>query len=228
MQKIYKPNGLVIWTEQEILLRESMVNLITSNLELEMKKINKAFEFVRVEVSQITPIEFINKNYSEEDYFALGDGLVLRPETTMGSYEYAKGLLNPHNKPKYSLPLVVRQFGKSFRKEQDTVVANMRLKEFYQLEFQIIYSNTTDQDYHSKVVVIVKDILRGLVGDCYTIESDRLPDYSEKTTDIQFYNNDMELASISLRKDFERAKVVEVAIGMDRLVYNHYLPSKTF
>jgi glycyl-tRNA synthetase (class II) len=74
----------------------------------------------------------------------------------MGSYEYAKVLLNPHNKPKYQMPLVVRQHGKSFRREQDKTLENMRLKEFYQLEFQIIYSMSTDFDYHTDVVNIVR------------------------------------------------------------------------
>ena len=220
MNKVYSPNGLVVRSEQDIIIREYFEKVIKSQLEFNLKKINRAFEFVKVEVSQITPIEFINKNYTIDDYYDVWEWLVLRPETTMGSYECAKQFLNTHNKPKYQMPLVVRQHGKSFRKEQDKTLENMRLKEFYQLEFQIIYSNTTEYDYHTEVVWIVRWIINALVWDCYTIPSDRLPDYSEKTTDIQMQDNDMEICSISLRKDYEWAKVVEVAIGTDRLVFN--------
>lgn len=126
--------------------------------------------------------------------------------------------------------MVVRQHGKSFRNEQDKVSKNMRLKEFYQLEFQIIYSSATANDYHTLIVEIVRDTLSRYFA-VQTVPSDRLPDYSEKTTDIEIIDNKMEICSISQRKDFftitpqgqkEYHKVVEVAIGTDRLLYNFY------
>ena len=178
---------------KDILLREYFEKIITLTLQTELKKINRAFDFVKVECSQITPDEYINEWYTDDDVFRLWDWLTLRPETTMGSYEYAKLLLNPHYKPKYQLPLVIYQHWKSFRKEQDKTITNMRLKEFYQLEFQIIYSESTSQDYQAIVVDIIEDIVTRLVWDCYTIPSDRLPDYSEKTIDIQMNDNDMEV-----------------------------------
>lgn len=220
MDKVYKPNWLIVWSEQDLILREYFEKIIKSQLEFNLKKINRSFEFVKVEVSQITPDELINKWYTDDDVFRLWEWLTLRPETTMWSYEYAKKMLNPHNKPKYQMPLVVWQHGKSFRREQDKTLENMRLKEFYQLEFQIIYSTTTEYDYHTDVVEIIRWIINALVWDCYVIESDRLPDYSIKTMDIQMSDNDMEVSSISLRKDYEWARVVEVAIWTDRLVFN--------
>ena len=67
--------------------------------------------------------------------------------------------------------------------------------------------------------------------------SDRLPDYAQVTTDVEVWNQDkwMEVCSISRRTDFPgraafKAKsggtaerdilVLEIAIGLDRLVYN--------
>ena len=73
------------------------------------------------------------------------DGLALRPETTPGSYAYAQHLLNTHSG--YKPPLCVWQAGKSFRREQDQVTKNMRLKEFWQQEFQCIYSSDTLNDW---------------------------------------------------------------------------------
>lgn len=138
----------------------------------------------------------------------------------MGSFLYAQELLNSHNERKMRLPLCVWQHGKSFRNEQDEKISNMRLKEFYQLEFQIIYSKTTSNDYYSKIVPYINYLINNMVDKSYIEASDRLPDYSEVTTDIIIETNKMEVCSISKRKDFEGANVVEIAIGTDRCVYN--------
>lgn len=70
--------------------------------------------------------------------------------------------------------------------------------------------------------------------------SDRLPDYSLKTIDIEVFNADkwMEVCSVSLRKDFPikpiiRNKptdcyVLEIALGVDRLIYNYQQRTKVF
>ncbi len=57
-----------------------------------------------------------------------------------------------------------------------------------------------------------------MVGQCRMVLSDRLPDYSDETVDIEHAESTMELCSISKRKDFEGAKVLEVAVGTDRVV----------
>jgi len=59
-----------------------------------------------------------------------------------------------------------------------------------------------------------------MIGDCRLEVSDRLPDYSEETIDVVCVKNDMEVCSMSKRKDLEGFKVIEVAIGTDRLIYN--------
>lgn len=168
--------------------------------------------------------------------------LVLRPETTPSSYVYAQHLLNTHSgiKP----PFVVWQTGKSFRREQDQVVKNMRLKEFYQQEFQCIYTADTMNDYHSAVLEPVRKMIGEMIGrKTRIVESDRLPSYSEITMDVEACTesfifdkeNDkwMEVCSISRRTDFpQKARfetkkgivekdllVLEVAIGLDRCVY---------
>ena len=83
----------------------------------------------------------------------------------MGSYAYAKHLLNPHNAEKVRMPLVVWQHGKSFRREQDQPTKFMRLKEFNQLEFQCIYSPSTAADYAEKLIPAVQSALARLVGE---------------------------------------------------------------
>ena len=220
MKTLYPHNGLIFWTQEEIRLRRAFEDHFASGISATLKTLNAAFEFIQVEAPQITPRELIDASYSDEDIFALGEKLALRPETTMGSYAYARELLNPHQERKIRLPLCVWQHGKSFRQEQDKTLANMRLKEFYQLEFQIIFSKTTANDYYPALVAAVHALIAKFVGACHTEPSDRLPKYAEETTDVVMDWNQQEVCSMSRRTDFDDYKVIEIAIGTDRCVYN--------
>lgn len=228
MEQLYGVNGLIFWTEREINARKIVEAHLVQAMKDSLKKMNRAWDFLQVEAPILTPKPFVNKNYNDADMFSThgtqvddkGEEVVLisRPETTMGSYEYAKHLLNPHNETKVRMPFVIWQHGKSFRREQDQPTKFMRLKEFYQLEFQCIYSPSTGMDYAAQVVPDMARAFVQLVGTVKIGPSDRLPDYSEQTTDIEHAESGMELCSISKRKDFEGAKVLEVAVGTDRVV----------
>lgn len=224
MYGLYERNGLVFWGSQEIAARRMMEDFFVGTLEGVLKTENWAFQMFQCEAPLLTPQERINPNYTSEDVFVPAEGLVLRPETTMGSYAYAQHLLNPHNERKVRLPLVVWQHGKSFRREQDQPTSHMHLKEFYQLEFQILYGLTTANDYAARVVPAVRDMIARFVGPCRMEPSDRLPDYSEETIDVVCERTNMEVCSISKRKDFEGAKCLEVAIGTDRCIYHFFTP----
>jgi len=228
MENLYERNNLIFWTEEEIKMRQMFVDHITSQLFNALKIENRGFEFIQCESPILMPNELINPNYTDDDVFRTSNDLTLRPETTMGSYEFAKHLMNKHNDRKVKLPLTVWQHGKSFRNEQDQVSKNMRLKEFYQLEFQILYSNTTMNDYSINLIPKMEKMISDLIGVCHIEESDRLPSYSEETTDIICTSNNMEVCSISKRKDFENTKVLEIAIGTDRLVYNFLNKNEIF
>ena len=247
MDTLYDRNGLVFWTEKEIRLRNMMVDYFVNGLRDILKSENRAFEMIQIEAPILTPRDFINPNYTPNDIYvpavaheegAVGgtyantileyDDLALRPETTMGSYKYAQWLLE-HTETKTRMPICVWQHGKSFRREQDQVTKNMRLKEFYQLEFQCIYAVNTQNDYSKAVVGAVKKMISDMIGLCYIEKSDRLPSYSEETVDVVCDSTKMEVCSISKRTDCKwtqksgqvcEAKVLEVAIGTDRCVYN--------
>jgi glycyl-tRNA synthetase len=219
MENLFKRNGLMFWSEEEIKTREMVKEFFVRQLYSSLKEQNAGFNIVQVEAPLLTPREFVNKNYTNEDMWVIGD-TVLRPETTMGSYLYAKELLSGHNNVKYRAPIIVWQHGKSFRMEQDQPTKHMRLKEFYQLEFQIIFAPNTANDYSVKLYPDVLAMISKMLGDCRLEKSDRLPDYSEETIDVVCNKTDMEVCSMSKRKDFEGYKVIEVAIGTDRCVYN--------
>lgn len=220
MNNLYNSNGLVFWSEEEIRLRRMFEQHFVSSITLNLKTQNRGFEIIQVEAPLITPKSLINQGYSSEDLFVLDEQSVLRPETTMGSYAALTDLLSPHNDRKLRLPLIVWQHGKSFRREQDQPTKFMRLKEFYQLEFQVAFSSNTANDYSISLIPTVQQAISEMIGPCRVEPSDRLPDYSESTTDIICNANDMEVCSISKRKDFPQAKILEVAIGTDRCVYN--------
>lgn len=221
MNTLYAKNGLIFWNEEEIQIRKMMENLFVLNIKQVLKKQNSAFDFIQVEAPTLTPREFINPEYAADAMYSTADDLVLRPETTAGSYLAAKQLLSTYEEIKRRMPLVVWQHGKSYRREQDQPSKFMRLKEFYQLEFQIIFKSDTKNDYSLAVIPAVKEMIAKMIGPCRIEESDRIPSYSESTTDIICEANDIEVCSISKRKDFADAKVLEVAIGTDRCVMCH-------
>ena len=253
MQPLFNVNGLMFWTEEEIALRRNFEEFFARRMKSTLLDINPQWAFHQIEAPLLTPRDLLNPNYTSEDIWVQEGELIdaggaqgpqqqhaprelaLRPETTPGSYTYAQYLLNHHTGTKP--PFVVWQAGKSFRREQDQVTKNMRLKEFYQQEFQCIYTADTGADYHTLILEPVRQMIEDqLMMPTQLVPSDRLPSYSEITTDVEVYNGDkfMEVCSISRRTDFpEKARfeskkgivekdllVLEVAIGLDRCIYN--------
>ncbi|MDH6232278.1 glycyl-tRNA synthetase [Mesorhizobium soli] len=241
MLSLYDANGLVHWTEREIRLRESAITHIAAEVAVALKAMNSAWDIRRVEAPLLTPRNLISDAYGPEDVFVqqrLSDHdheLVLRPETTPSTYVYMHHLLTSHAKVR--LPLCVWQAGKSFRREQDQATKHIRLKEFWQMEFQCAFAADTANDYHSAVLEPVRCTLAAVTRlPTRIVPSDRLPSYSEVTMDVEVDNGDkwMEIASISRRTDFPATipmtgksgireltvKVLEIAIGLDRCIYN--------
>lgn len=220
MLSLLNINGLIAYTEKDILIRNFIKNYITLEVKHILTNQNKAWQFFELEASSLIPNELINKEYTEENYFKVNDSLSLKPETTATSYLYAKELLAEH-KP----PLCVYQASKSYRKEQDQTLKHMRFKEFYQLEYQCIYSNTTKNDYQESVIQDLAKLLRDVLKlNTRIVISDRLPSYSLKTLDLEVFNGNkwMEICSVSLRNDFsETHLVLEIAFGLDRLLFNY-------
>ena len=75
-------------------------------------------------------------------------------------------------------------------------------------------------DYSIKLYPDILKAISNMIGECRIEESDRLPDYSEQTIDIVCLKSEMEVCSMSKRKDLEGYKVIEIAIGTDICIYN--------
>ena len=228
-EALYASGGLRFWNEEEILYRERMVTVISSIVKGCLSSVNPSWTFHRVEGPTLAPMSCINPEYGEDDLFITNhevslETLALRAETTHSSYTMAKII---ETTKKYPYPMCVWQAGKSYRRERSdgARASKLRFNEFYQLEFQCLYSGTTVTDYREHVVRELAEQLQYLTQseDMHCIDSDRLPSYSTDTKDIELWHNSSqemrEVASISLRNDYaEDVTCLEIAIGLDRLV----------
>lgn len=200
-------------------------------------QINPAWKFHRIEAPTLIPISSISSEYDEDSFFRVNDRLALKPETTTTSYQYAEMLVSMSSARK-TLPACIWQCSKSYRNEQDKTLKHIRLKEFYQLEFQFIYPEDSKADYVSffreaTFRAITKHFKHTKIR---TVESDRLPHYSQSTHDIEIALADsfqtaassddsselywIEVASMSDRTDcpIPNTRNIEIAIGIDRLM----------
>lgn len=248
MLNLFNVNALVHWEERDIELRDLMVRFFSGEVRSFLRSVNPAWDMRRVEAPVLTPRALISDAYSNADIWVqerLASGeteLVLRPETTPSTYAYMQHLLATHTGTR--LPLCVWQAGRSYRREQDQATKHMRLKEFWQLEFQCAYSADTGNDYHAAALEPVRRMIAALIHlPTRIVPSDRLPAYSETTMDVEVDNGDkwMEVCSISRRTDFpmryrtqtrkgevheHEVRVLEIAIGLDRCVYNWSLATE--
>lgn len=215
---LYKHGGLRFWSEAEIEMREFATRRIAQRIRETLIGINGAWRFSRVEGPCLSPRDKISASYSDDDIFVTNHkDFCLRAETTPTSYAWAR-----HDGGK--MPLCVWQLGKSFRRETNdgASAAKLRFNEFYQLEFQCIYRADTKADYRAALIESVQQEIAWFTHSATrTIESDRLPSYSESTIDIDANHAGKwrEIASCSIRTDFSPdIRVAEIAIGIDRLV----------
>jgi glycyl-tRNA synthetase len=239
---LFNVNSLVHWEEREINMRDHMVRFFSEEVRTFLRSVNPAWDVRRVEAPALTPRALISDAYTNADIWAQEQlteteaPLVLRPETTPSTYVYMQHILGNHSRTR--LPLCVWQAGRSYRREQEQPTKHMRLKEFWQLEFQCAYTTDSGNDYHAAALEPVRRMIAALIPlPTRIVPSDRLPAYSQTTVDVEVDNGDkwMEVCSISRRTDFpERYRtqpkkgpaveqdvlVLEIAIGLDRCVYN--------
>ena len=217
--------GLPFWNETQILKREQCIATLALAMRNALVGMNPAWQMERIEGPTLTPREHVNPEYDDGDLFTLDAQIAGRPasmraETTASSYAYARHLLRSGAR---KMPLCVWQAGKSYRREQNdgARASTLRFNEFWQCEFQCIYRTDTKANYAAAVIPAAQAAIAALVGgDTRVVPSDRLPGYSTQTDDIecQWRSGWKEMASISRRTDFDGAAVLEVAVGLDRLV----------
>jgi glycyl-tRNA synthetase len=224
--------GLRFWNQKELQLRDRIKSALVECVQNTLLDINQMWAFEEVETPLMMPVLKMSDSYDRSDIFILQDppggseAFALRPETTNGTFAIAKHILMTTNRKP---PFCVYQMGNSFRRETSdgATAAKLRFNAFNQLEFQCIYSNDTKVDFFTPLRKNLCDVVGNITNSHTTlISSDRLPNYSLETIDIQskYNSNDMEVASTSKRIDFPQisgtkaCSVFEIAFGMDRLV----------
>jgi glycyl-tRNA synthetase len=241
MHSLYNVNSLVHWDERQIETRERATRFIADELRRFLKSTNRAWEMERVEAPVMLPRSMVNANYGADDLWVFDrhdeaeEQLVARPETTAGTYAWMVHRLGQQDGLK--LPWCVWQAGLSFRAERDQVLSHVRLKQFHQFEAQCAYTADTANDYQQACLEPVRRLLATLTGlPTRLVDSDRLPSYSTRTVDVEVDTGSrwMEVCSISSRTDFpvrfryqnkkknwieSEVRVLEIAVGLDRLVY---------
>lgn len=223
MIKIYQDNGLPFYAEGELVLREHLKRSIELAVRAGLEAANPAWQVRRIEAPTMIPNELVSAEYSEQDVYRTQD-FTMKPETTSSSYAYA-GYLIEHQAIKP--PFCIWQASKSYRRENDQVSANVRLKEFYQQEFQCIVTEDTLMDYMLLAGPLSKQVNKLVSLPTRVVQSDRLPSYSQKTVDIEVQTTHkwLEVCSISKRTDvpfeWNSKKLInyEFAFGLDRLIY---------
>lgn len=225
-EAFYPSGGLRFWSQREIEFREEAVKRISSTILDTLKNVNFAWDNVRCEGPILTPSTCLSSSYDNKDVWELnaeiaGQTTYLRPETTASSYLYAQHILK---NTKHKLPFCVWQAGKSFRRETNDGASPSKLRffEFWQLEFQCLFASGTKTDYRAALLPVLTketELLTGL--QTRIVASDRLPEYSKETLDIEVLRKNgrwTEVCSISLRTDNPMAECLEIAFGLDRLV----------
>ena len=218
---LYQLSGLRFWSQDEIELREAFQRRAVAVVTRTLTDLNPAWRFMRTEGPCLSPRDQISAAYTDDDLFATnhiagGSPLYLRAETTPSSYAVAR-------RAGGKLPMCVWQAGKSFRRETNdgASAAKLRFNEFWQLEFQCIYRADTKADYRAALIPAVsREIGRFTMTPTRVVPSDRIPDYSESTLDIEAMHGGKwrEMASCSIRTDYAPdARVCEIAIGLDRV-----------
>ena len=235
MEFIYNYNALPFYTEEDLLQRQRFTTAIASHVKKLLLETNKAWSFTQIEAPTLIPRELVSSNYTEEDIwvqnkFNHATELVLKPETTPSTFAWMYEKMRSRD---IAPPMCVWQLSKSYRREQDQPTKHCRFKEFYQQEFQCVFTEDTKNDYFEQIIRPLAQAF-ALEVCCPTrlVVSDRLPSYSEKTWDIEVWNSEkwMEVASVSVRNDFKEkaqfktkevsCKVLEIATSPDRLTYS--------
>lgn len=223
-QNFHNIAQLRFWDDAELEHRDLAQSNIVSCVRRNLSKTNSAWRFARMEGPQLTPRDYLSPEYTQDDIWVTpveiaDQQMTLRPETTASTYAYIR---ENFSHKKLRLPASFWQVGKSFRREKTATGAKLRFFEFTQLEMQCLYSIDTKADYRAKLLPDLSDTIAWLTkSKSRIVESDRLPDYSQSTMDIEvlYRGSWREMASISLRTDYAEEIVnLEVAVGLDRVV----------
>jgi glycyl-tRNA synthetase (class II) len=218
MKQMYS-NATVYWNEQEIEEREAITKIIYQILKKTWTRLNPAVKFCRIETPILTPESYLKGHTDEGFPMIQTEHGYLRPEIAGGCFQAFFDIFPQENQRNKLLPICIWQTGKSFRDEKtsDTMRASkLRLREFWQLEFELICAESTKANYMERGIEAIQTRFSNMGNENYLEEPTDLPHYSIKT--IDWHINKLEVAGCSIRNDLPGYQIHEISIGLDRLL----------
>jgi hypothetical protein len=202
-----------------------------------LKSLNPAIQAIRVETPTLLTADAVKEHraigFDLCDMQAHDQLLTLRPETTWGTLKAFEVLYPEASVRKKRMPIVIWQSGKVYRNEQIRPHKEIRFREFYQIEFQLIVSDTSKADYFGTLESEAEFAIRDLCGSAYReiVPLDQLAHYSRRTSDmmvpiqqdpetkLKIKPNAIEVGAISERTDLKDQGIIvyEASFGLDRL-----------
>jgi hypothetical protein len=190
------------WYQHQLETRDALVEYFTRTLSRELKKVNAAFEFMRIETPILLPFSVDKGRLQTVNIRLENEDLVLRQNTATGAYEASKDILTGKAGPKQKLPIVVWQHGKIFER------VNGVTKELTHLEYQILFSKTTGMPYDPVVAQACGNMVFKQCGPIHeVVEPESYHAYAEDNRDL--------LISMTQRNDFWAGKNIEVILNLD-------------
>lgn len=187
------------YNEHHLETRDHLAAYFNRFLQRELGKINPAFQFMRIESPILLPFS-ANRTKETVQIRLDNEDLILRENTVTGAYEASRDILTGKAGTKKKLPIVVWQRGKIFERSKGKV------KEHYNLEFQILFSKTTGMPYDNVIAQSCQTMLGRQCGTILTTASPGL---------IHYATEESHIALVRSRDDFWSGNNIEVAINLD-------------
>lgn len=207
-------SATVMWTEREIVERETLTQRLFQAVSESWTSLNPAVRFCRVETPILTPVESLAGHVGQGFPMLETKRGLMRPETTAGCIAAFHDMFPNEQQRRKRMPFCVWQAGKSFREEAnpDTMRASkLRLVEFWQLEFELFAAADSKADYLGAAAAACSKMLGAT-----TVSAEELPHYSRRTIDLM--RGELEIAGCSERTDWPDGIIHELSFGLDRIV----------
>lgn len=201
-----------------------------------------AFDALEVECPLFVPIKALQdsghvKEFSTELFMVENTGLCLRPEAAISVFPNIKSIVQKYLMGQKKLSIA--QYGRSFRNQKTTRDRHYRIREFDQMEVEILTSKTSDtQEFFKDYEERLKKFFNVLDIEIYVkeVSPETLPHYAVRTRDFYFKDpqtgEEIELGCLSNRSNHDLKKapllsdryvIYQCSLGLTRIVLAHLI-----
>ena len=194
------------------------------------------FEFPILVPNKVLEQSQHTKEFGTELFSLENTGLNLRPEAAISVFPHL-GQIKQKYLTKGKNSISIAQHGKSFRNEHTTRDRHYRVREFDQMEIEILAKDTTyPEDFFKDYDLRLKEFFKQVGLKIYSraVEKEKLPHYAVKTIDYffkdPFTEEEIELGCLSNRSNHDLLRVAslkkgfliyECSLGLTRITLAH-------